>query len=399
MSGLSSIQHIPVGVPLPTMDVWQNWYASWGNVLRGRKEGMVDHASPGAGVPRLSQALKQNVTGLAAHEVIMVKHRARQVLTAIRTVEDRLHLVSWRVNADGSILQTGSSNAQIDAIHQACLARARNYVVACRTHTGELQFSRWDVSNTGAIYLAGESTQLTPRLRWLEMAVLDADHVVTVVLTETGVWQLMLWQLQGEDGMMLQHTQSLPVAAASRCRLSVCLQADGTVCVFTLLAENLTTLTLHVWHYSPGTNLTLVATHPIPMPNAATLVSSQTSGDQLLAVVQMQTGQLRLLSWHIAAGQSAPVCTVDDLLYEGTGYCTCQSQRDGFVLFYRTLAGELQLQRWQQQPDGTLALLAAGHAPTAVGEVSCCDDLLDGNAPFLMTTIDHKGIVTLTTWQ
>ncbi len=398
MSGLSSIHRVPMTFHLPAMGGWQDLCEGWGNALLGRKEIRVDQAIGGTATPHALLALQQNVTGLLAQEVVMVKHRARQVLAAMRTLDDRLQLVSWRVNADGSLLHTGSSSAQAAAIQQVRLVRARNYVVACRTQKGELQLSRWDVSNTGAIYLAGESTPAAQQVRWLEMAALDLDHIVTFALTEAGVWQLALWQLQDEDAFLLLQTHKIPAFPVSDGGLRLCLQPDGTLHLFTLCSATPATFLLHIWHYQPGETLRLVASHRLYSPEAVKIIVTDGSGDQLITVVQTLTGQLRLVTWQLLA-DGQPRCTAERLLYAPIDNCACQKHRDGFSLFYRTLMGDLQLEVWQQQPDGTVVLLATGQTPTAMGKVSCCDDRLDGNAPFLTAMIDIKGALILTTWQ
>ncbi len=399
MSGLLSIQPMPVTFQLPAIGAWQNLYEGWGHALRSRKEIIVDQAAQNIVVPRSRLAPKQSVTDLLAHEAVMVKHRARQVLTALRTLDDRLQLVSWWVNADGSLLHTGSYPAQVAAIQQVRLVRARNYVIACRTKTGELHLSRWDVSNTGAIYLAGESIQAAQQVQWLEMIALDPDHIVTFALTAAGVWQLALWQLQADDALILLHREKIPASPVSACGLGVFPQPDGSLCLFSLLLEIPATLALQVWRYQPGETLSLVASHRVQPPLDVDIIATQISGDHLITVVQTLTGQLRLVTWQLSADGQTPFCTDDLLLHEQVGYCSCQKYSDGFVLFYRTLAGELQIQRWQQQPDGTMTLLAAGQAPTVIGEVTCCDERLDGNAPLLTATIGTQGTVTLTTWR
>ena len=402
MSGLLASQHVPaafVAFPLSAIGAWQNLCEGWGNTLRSRKEITVAQATQGTVAPHLLRALKQNSTNLLGHEAVIVKHRARQVLTALRTLDDRLQLVSWWVNADGSLLHTGNSPVQMAAIQQVRLVRARNYVVACRTKTGEMHLSRWDVSNTGAIYLAGERTHAAQSVQWLEMAALDAEHIVTLALTDGGVWQLALWQLQDDDAFRLLYTEKILASPVSECKVGVLLKADGSLRLLTVFAETLAALSVHVWHYQPGEALTFVASQRVQPPDAAAIITTAISGDQLMTVVQTLHGELRLALWQWAADGTAPFCQADHLLHEQVGYCTCQKYNDGFVLFYRTLAGELQIQHWQQQPDGVIGLVAAGQAPTTIGEVTGCDARLEGNAPLLTATIGMQGAVTLTTWQ
>lgn len=399
MSGLASIQRGPATFQLPAMGVWQNLCEEWGNTLLARKEIRVELATQDPGAPRALLALKHNVTGLAAQEALLVKHRARQVLTALRTREDHLQLVSWRVNADGSVLQTGSSHVQTATMQQLRFVHARNYVVACLTQSGELQLSRWDVSNTGAIYLAGTRTLDLQPLQWIDMIALDADHIVLLLLTATGDWQFALWRLQDEDTFGLLQTETIAEGATSRCELCVLSQPDGTLCLLTLCSETAAGFRLKVWHYEPDETVSLVADHQIQLPAAATLIAAQARGDYLLTIVQTATGQLRCATWQLATAGTAPICQADRLLHDQVTDCTCQRYGDGFVLCYCTMAGEGQVEVWQHQSDGTAVLVTTGRAPAERCRVSCCDEQLDGNAPFLTATIGTQGAVTLTTWR
>jgi len=371
----------------------------WDNALQFRREVTVDMFGEGAAAPQAIVAVDQSETGVYAHEAIMVKHRARQVLTAVRTLEDQMRLFSWRVNADGSVICTGSS-APVEAIQQVQLVRARAYIVGCRTQSGELQLSRWDVSNTGAIYLAGEKRQCAHRIQWVEMAALSADLVATFVLTQANTWQLLLWQLQGDNDLVLLHTHELPATPVSSCGLAVLPPSGDSLRLATLVAETPTALTLHLWQCLPGETLTLTATQRIASPTVAAIIATHVTDNQVSVIVQTVTGQLRLLVWRLDTEDQIPFCQDAVVLGENVSHCGYQKQADGFALVCHTMAGEVQVQSWHQAHDGSVTMVGVGsHSELTGGEVLCADEPLEGNAPLLTGIVDSQGELTLTTWR
>lgn len=381
----------------------QDIYKMWDNALQFRREVGVDQIVQASAAPQAMVALTQSRTGLFAQEVVIVKHRARQAVTAMRTMEGGVRLVSWRVNADGSLLRTGSSSLQLDEVVQIKLVHARNYVLACRTANGEIHLSRWDVSNTGAIYLAGTHNGCAEQIQWFEVAALTPDLIVTFGLTTAQTWQLMLWQLQGDSGLQLLHYHEIPAAAVNSCGLAVLPQRDGSVRWATVSAETPTTLALHLWQHTAGQALTLVATHRIPTVGGsaamAAVMIAHVDEHYMQLVVQRVTGELHLLTCRLVDDEQVMMTDHGVRLSETVSQCACQPHPAGFTLVSYTAAGVLLVQRWQQQSDGTLLLLDTAHsAATHLAEVTCCDAVLEGNAPLLTGLIDDQGELILTTW-
>lgn len=392
------------GQPTPTAPGTHSTYSyhrrqRWDQPLQFRREVCVDkNKQPGGSMGIV--ALTQSRTGLSAQEVIMVKQRARQVVTAMRTLEDQVRLFSWRVNADGSMLRTGSGALALNAVQQVAMVHARNYVVACRTQRGELHLSRWDVSNTGVIYLAGAHGNCGQGIQWLTLAALTPDLLVVLALTASQRWQVMLWQLQGDGDVTLVGVQEMPAALVGSGALALLPPSGDNLRLATLTAEAQARFVLRLWQGQPGDALTLLATDSLALPDVVAIVSTHVDDTHLYAVVQTATGQLRLLTWRLAVDGAITLLDTTTVLADGVSHGMSQRYQDGFALVYRTLAGELCVQQWQQQPAGGLALFDAGRSPAAAqGEVICCNEALEGNAPLLTGVIDERGEVTLITWR
>lgn len=403
-----------LSVPLPGLSAWprvgqtkaaraviysQHRRPLWDNTLPCRPEvGVEKMKQPNASMGIVG--LTQSRTGLSAQEVVMVKQRARQVVTAMRTLDDQVQLFSWRVNADGSLLRTGSGALALNAVRQVKMVRARNYVVACRTQRGELQLSRWEVSNTGAIYQAGATANCGQGIQWVEMAALTPDLLVVLALTAAQNWRLMLWQLQGDSEIALLAVQEMPAALVGSGALAVLPPSGDNLRLATLVATEQARFALQLWQGHHPDDLALLATDYLPLPDIVAIISTHVDNAHLYAVVQTMTGQLRLVTWRFTVEGELTLLDAATILAEDVGQCTSQHTHDGFTLVYRTLAGELCVQQWQPQPTGALTLLGAGRSPAAPqGEVICCNEVLEGNAPLLTGVIDERGEVTLNTWR
>lgn len=403
-----------ISLPLPGLAAWpaagsltptmpgvagQHRRPRWDQPLQFRREVRVEQSKQPNGTLGIV-ALTQSRTGLLAQEVVMVKQRARQVVTALRTLEDEVRLVSWRVNADGTVLRTGSGALPLGDVQQVAMVQARNYVVACRTGSGELYLSRWDVSNTGVIYRAGAPTKGGQGIQWLTLTALTPDLVVVLALTAAQSWQIMLWQLQGDSNMTLLGVQEMPAALVGSGTLALLPPHSDKLRLATFLAEEQERFALQLWQGQPGDALSLLATAHLTVPDVVAIITALVNDQQLSLVVQSATGQLRLLTWQVSIEGELTLLDADTVLAEDVGHCISQHYTDGFALVYRTLAGDLCVQQWQQQTSGNLTLHAAGRSPRAPqGEVICCNEALEGNAPLLTGIIDERGEVTLITWR
>ena len=415
MSNSLSNHFSPALLPLPAFPAWQqagstlkqrallysqDLYKVWDNALQFRREVSVDQIEQASAVPQAMVALIQSRTGFFAQEVVIVKQRGRQAVTAMRTLDRGVGLVSWRVNADGSLLRTGSNSLPLADVQQITMVHARNYVVACRTAHGEVHLSRWDVSNTGAIYLAGSQQDDVQPIQWLELAALTPDLIVTLGLTSAQTWQLTLWQLQGDGELQRLQRHEVPAAAVTSGSLAVLPARDGILRWATVVAETPTLLALHLWQHTPGTPLTLVATHRIPTPALAAVQVAHVDQHYLQLVAQSVTGQLHLLTCRLLTDEQVLVDDQETILGDTIGQCACQPYPGGFTLVTYTQDGVLQAQRWEQQADGTMLLLGTGYSSAPhLADVACCDEPLEGNAPLLTSVLDEQGEVVLTTWR
>ena len=86
-----------------------------------------------------------------ATELAITKTRENQLLTAIRTKEGRLKLISWQVQRDGSILPLSDSGEDGPEVTNIALARGKTIITAYSTASNNLQLASWTVKKDGDI--------------------------------------------------------------------------------------------------------------------------------------------------------------------------------------------------------------------------------------------------------
>ncbi len=371
----------------------------------------------------------------AVHACVLVKHRARQVLTAMRTLDNRLRLFSWRVNADGAILCTGTTDVQVNEVTQIDLVRAQKYVSACRTVEGALHLQCWDVSNTGAIYTSGPTTILHDGLEWFQLLVLAPDRLLTIGLGQDGRWHLSTWAILEEGGPQQLYKESIAAVTGS---LSATLLPDnatiavgkveignpmvdpqpisnadeGIITFATVMHSAPDRLQWTRWHCLPSGELQIDEQvnqhHPAIIELALTTVNNVP-----VTLFHSSSGRLQVIhGWPAStADDSSPAAIT---LAEQVRLFTVTNDGEQLMIAHVSTPSQPTLeraesenfpevttvemhrwqagtQRWQSCGSGTLPIATAT-------ELALCNQPLDGNAPFLTAIGTAAGALHLVTW-
>lgn len=347
---------------------------------------------------------------MGVRSFVLLRQRGRQVLTALRTSDRLLNLITWRVNADGAVVQTGESGVQPEQIMQIDMAHAGKFVVACRTVAHHLKLISWDVANTGAIYRAGESVEQRPAIRAVKIVAINDEQLVTACITHDGQLQLTPWRLNADNSLTALH-------------------------------EAVTQTT-----FLPGERIREVVLGMQNITSAAT-----TPQKHLVAAVRTKSGQVRLLAWIVAENGVLTFCgesASNDL--HGTQLQLTAGAPGQWITTLRTPEGHLRLNLWQlvterrviepltdhcekteiirhqtmlYRPDSLIVALAlpkgrlklvdwqittAGDftrrrestpIAAASGSPLLCPELLDGNAPIFTGLRTSRGALKLLTWR
>jgi hypothetical protein len=332
-------------------------------------------------------------------ECVAVKHRGRQVLTAVRTAHNGLALISWRVNADGSVIQTGTSGIQPEPVAQIDLARAGKFVVAYRTPAHQARLVSWDVSNTGAIYRAGESDLWPEPVRQVKVQALNESHLVTASISRDRTLHLMSWQLEADAGFTCLHQVKIPTAQVREVALTVHRTTGGTALISTV-CRTPAALVVQQWQVDAYGQLYPLAQSTLSLQGTQlrTLVDPQ---GRLVTALRSTQGRLRLICWERTNEQAGLIPCFDT---GEAGPCIrrfgVMGSADGVITATVTAERRLQLKDWTVEPDGTLQCRREGGlSPVCAGPVVLCSEALDGNAPILAGLCPTAGRFNLTTWQ
>jgi len=367
----------------------------------------------------------ENGQPTAVHACVLVKHRARQVLTAIRTLDNHLRLFSTRVNADGSILCTGSTNIPIDKVTQIDLVRAQKYVSACRTMDGVLHLQCWDVSNTGAIYPSGAAAILHNELEWFQLLVLAPNRLLTIGLSQDGQWHLISWAISDEGALKQLHQESIVAytgsVAATTLQTSAVMadapeaapnQDSEPIAFATVMHSAPNQLRWTRWHCLPDGQLQIDAQIDQHHPGIVDLALTAVNGIPI-TLLHSATGQLQLRhDWPTIATSDrrrAAVTLADHVrLFTVTNdgaqlmiahvttppdTSTTSADAENF-----TELTTVEMHRWQPTEERWYSC-GSGVLPIATAtELALCNQPLDGNAPFLTAIGTAAGALHLVTW-
>ena len=357
------------------------------------------------------------------HEAIPIKQRARQTLTAVRTLAETLRLYSWRVNADGGVHCTGTTTAEVNDVVQIALVRAQKYVTACRT-PNFIQLQSWDVSNTGAIYGLVPAAMIEGHFSWFTLIALSLTQLVTIALTQAGAWQLMAWQLDEEGILHGRDTVTLQTATTGALA-ALPLPATAAGNEFAVVSHcQADRLCWCHWRCTPDGQFALLNRLEQPFTDVIDVALTR-QGDELFTLIQTAQGQLSLLrgmglvqqvpsytgltSYPIAsdvahfavAGEAEQLLIAySGIAYPSTTVATAQTaDHTPEPSAHHRESVAVHLERWQPTLQGWQPC-AAGALPlsTATG-LQICDETLDGHAPYLIAIGTADGALHLTTWR
>lgn len=375
----------------------------------------------------------------AIHDCVLVKHRGRQVITAIRTLDYQLRLFSWRVDANGTARCTGSTDSQLENVAQVTLVRARKYISGSRTFSGAIHLQCWDVSNTGALYSSGPAVKMAVRYTWLQLLALAADRILTIGLTTAGTWELTTWSIDEHETLyqLAQSTQPATTGALAATCLTPLAQnhaeaAESEPLTFLTVAHRgLQQIRWTRWRCLANGQLEIMDEVTLPFTQIVALGLTVVDGTP---VTLLHSANGRLQAMHgIPTGASdanqelSDKATAEDI---STSQCTLLAENvrlfslthdaEQLTVAYITTrsssAPEIRSphgvgvaafpevstvqmhrwhsaeQRWTNEGHGTIPIAAAT-------ELVLCEQPLDGNAPYLTAIGTATGILHLVSWS
>jgi astacin len=340
-----------------------------------------------------------NLAG-AVSDIAVIRHRTQQVVTAVRTQENTLKLISWQVSNDGSVSRLGDSGDQAGAASDIDIAHGSRYVVACRTAAGKLKLISWNVSDAGAITRAGDSDDQAGEASLISVVAMADRLFITACRTAEGTLKLISWRLN--DNGSLTRLADSGIAAGAVSEISVVgIPSGGGGRLVTSVRTSAGKLKLIVWSVSAAGAFDRLGDSGDQAGTATMIRSVRDNHGHILTSVRTGEGNLKLISWAISQdGRMVSRLADSGNQAGGIGDNALMSRAPGVISAVRTTQGNLKLIRWEVSETGWIA--RAGDSYNLAGEatvITLCRDSLVGNSPILAAVRTAQGNLRVITWN
>jgi hypothetical protein len=363
------------------------------------KEGIEE--TPASALALLHQMGVSSEDLTLVRECAPIKHRGRQIVTVVSTTDERLSLLSWRVNADGSVICTGSSTMHHAAATQVCIARARKFVGAYCSKEDHLKLVSWDVSNTGAIYRSSEFDHFTGAITQLKLTALNDELLVTIQRTAEDKLKLISWRLGDDDGFTCLDEWSVGDAMVKDVTVVPLPLQPSEPHLLTLIRTEMGAIKAAWWNVTPAGAITLLNVIDLFNGQANQVTAQLDTDGHLVTAVHTAEGLLQLTTWQIDPATS----TLQPLFQTNIAGLDVKQQAllygsQGLFSLIQTTEGHLQIIEWQRDDVGRLTRgRTSDYLPAHCDSLVYCPELLDGNAPILAAICPSPATLRLMTWR
>lgn len=297
-----------------------------------------------------------NLAGAVSEVASIPGAQNGRVITAVRTADGTLKLISWQVSAAGALSRLGDSGNLAGAATSIDIARGRLFVVACRTAAGTLKLISWNVSVAGAITRRGDSSDQAGNATNIKIASLGTTLFVTACRAEDGHLLLISWRLNA-NGSLTRLADSAQAAGGIGEVSLVRLPLSGVnERIATSVRASDGTLKVIVWRVSSAGAFTRLGDSGT-QAGAATMIRSAVEpvGGHLVTSVRDASGALKLITWGISANGATIQRRGDSGTQAGAiGDNSLVAEPDGVVSAVRTSDGTLKLIGWAVSSTGTI---------------------------------------------
>jgi hypothetical protein len=293
----------------------------------------------------------------AVSEIASVNGRqSGRVITAVRTGQGTLRLISWQVSGTGPIARLADSGNQAGAASSIDIATGNRVVTALRNGSGNLMLISWDVSATGAITRRADSANQAGAATSIKIIAVTNSIFVTACRAADGHLLLISWQLNSNGtftrlgdsggaagGIGEVSLLKLPLAGANERIVTSVRAADGT-------------LKLIVWRVSSAGAFARLGDSGSLAGEATMIRSVVASNNRVVTSVRAGNGDLKLIVWGISPNGATLQRLGDSGSAAGTiGGNSLANLSDGVVSGVRTSSGSLKLIAWSINASGAIA--------------------------------------------
>jgi hypothetical protein len=302
-----------------------------------------------------------------ATEITITKIRANQLLTAIRSKERRLKLISWQVQNDGSISRLSDSGEDGQEVTNLDLAKGQKIITAYCNASNNLQLASWTIDKKGEIKRIADSDPQPEVVNEIKIAMISNTIFVTVCRTKEDYLKLISWRLK-KDGTF-QRLDEASISSQKISEISVQVIA-GRKHLVSSVGTDMNLLKLYVWNVSSKGKIKVLSDSGF-QAGKATVIRSEYNDPHLVTSGRAGNGRLKLIAWQIGddgktitrlsdSGDQAGVIN-DNALISLTGK---------LVSAVRTSSDNLKLIAWHLGSTGIITRIGDSGSPTdAVSKV------------------------------
>ncbi len=371
-------------------------FPSYGGVRRALSQDDLD------GIRRLYPMLCRrgdsgDQAGFVA-EIAAARHREHQIINAVRTQSGTLKLIAWNVAAGGAISRTGDSGDQAGAATSLAIARdtsGSRFVTACRTANGSLKLISWEVNDAGtSIKRLGDSGDQAGSASVIRIVAVSSNRFVTACKDASGDLKLIGWRLQANGSLTRLGDSGDQAGAVSEIAMT---RLTSNRVVTSVRAAN-GSLKLISWNVTSSAVTRLSDSGDLA--GAATMIRAVVDqAGHLVTAVRTASGTLKLIVWRVtAAGVITRLNDSGDLAGETGGHDISMS--GGRVITgVRTAAGPLKVIAWQTANNGSVSRI--GDSAFLAGSASLitqCEELT-GAPPIVTSVRTTTNSLKLISWK
>lgn len=371
-------------------------FPSYGGVRRALSQDDID------GIRRLYPFVcRTGDSGSAAgfvSEIAAVRHRERQIVTAVRTQAGTLKLIAWNISAAGAVTRTGDSGSLAGAATSISIARnggTQDYVTACRAGSGRLLLISWSVNASGStISRRADSGTLAGNATAIRVVSLGNNRFVTACRTESGRLRLIGWRLNA-DGTFARLADSANQAGTIS---EVAMVALSSSRVLTAVRSGSGKLLLLTWKVSDSAIQRLADSGTAAGAAQQIRVALDAFGHPITAV-KAGDGSLLLISWRIAASGTITRRSDSGSLAGTTQSHDISLAGSRIITGVQTESGPLKVIAWETDSGG--AIRRVGDSAFLAGDASLitqCEALSSG-VPVVTSVRTASNSLKLISWN
>lgn len=340
-----------------------------------------------------------NQAGTASEIATAYDYGKRRIVTAVRTAENRLKLISWRVNNNGSVTRTGDSGNQAGVTSRIDLAPG--LVSASRTTDGKLKLISWEINTDGDIVRRGDSGNQAGNASIIKVMQIHAGVYVTAVRTTSGNLKLITWRLNDNGSLTRLQDSGNAAGAVSEIALSG-LSYQGQRHVVTAVRDSGGNLKLIVWQVNPDGSITRRGDSG-NQAGRALLIRAANSSGYIVTSVHTTDGNLKLITWEpkLQGGRLNLVRVADSGNQAGVIGDNSLIQRPGGVTSaVQTQAGTLKLISWRISSSGAITRLGdSGNQAGTAASINLTSSPSTANAPVVTSVRTAENRLKLISWD